>query len=913
MTIVANCVRVLRIGMRRPLMLCSSAALRKCVLRPLLVAISLLVLCAGAAALAADDDDDNPDSAIEQLVARMDEKNKGFVELRKSSEGPAARAEAARREADRLEAERDRHRQRFQHVRDVGDLTDSIGQLLQRYVEQLPLVDEHREHIRERRAEIADVRRALLELQVQLSDLRDMRGRVSRLLEIGGAALDDDQRAIYGPQIEERLKDRRGLVEPLIKEYQDLLDVLVLRLDRGEEELIQEALEFREYINERILWIPTMPVLAVSDGPAAWDTLLAMFSPKLWQQTFDTLMADARRQPMPYLLLVLVLIMTAATRRKMRRRLQRHGQRLEEGGEAEVGPMVESIVSTLVIAVPWPIVLWIISWRCHVALDATTFMQAISIGFYAAALALLNIELLRQISRKRGLAEAHLGAKPEQARKWRRDLWLVLLVAVPLAFIVASARHFQTYPPQPALGRLLFVIAMLAMAIVGHRALRSTYGLVPAVAADEPRTWLTAMRSGAYLIGVGMPLILAIVAGLGYIYAAERIFVRLQLTLWLVEAVMLIGIMSQHWVEVAARSKSKAEVAVTDVQSRRMFGSVGALLLAIGCYAIWFDVLPALRVLDQWQLWNYTAAVPLPTQAAVATSDDATPLLPVQAVTVADLVLAIIIFVMTSIAARNLPGLLELLWFQRLPLDSGARYALTSLSRYMIVLIGGVWLFRSLGVSWANVQWLVAGIGVGLGFGLQEIFANFVSGLIVLFERPIRVGDIVTIGGVSGTVTRIRARATSITDGDRKELIVPNKEFITGQLVNWTLSDSILRVVVKAGVSYGSDTAKVVNTLLDVAATNPHLMRTPAPMAIMTGFGQDALEFELRAFVSAPEKITSAQHSLHMEINRALREAGISMPFGNTDINIRSLPEEAIAIALQAASGSEVPALESPQ
>ncbi len=138
-----------------------------------------------------------------------------------------------------------------------------------------------------------------------------------------------------------------------------------------------------------------------------------------------------------------------------------------------------------------------------------------------------------------------------------------------------------------------------------------------------------------------------------------------------------------------------------------------------------------------------------------------------------------------------------------------ARYALVSLSQYLIVLIGGVWLFRVLGVSWANVQWLVAAISVGLGFGLQEIFANFVSGLIVLFERPIRVGDIVTIGGVSGTVTRIRARATSITDWDRKELIVPNKEFITGQLINWTLSDSVLRVVIKVALSYGATTPRL--------------------------------------------------------------------------------------------------------
>ena len=122
-----------------------------------------------------------------------------------------------------------------------------------------------------------------------------------------------------------------------------------------------------------------------------------------------------------------------------------------------------------------------------------------------------------------------------------------------------------------------------------------------------------------------------------------------------------------------------------------------------------------------------------------------------------------------------------------------------------------------LGVSWSKVQWLVAAMTVGLGFGLQEIFANFISGLIILFERPIRVGDVVTLGGVTGTVARIRIRATTIVDGDRKELIVPNKEFITGKLVNWTLSDQTLRVVSKVGEWHGSKTGETFLTSSAVA------------------------------------------------------------------------------------------------
>ncbi len=112
-------------------------------------------------------------------------------------------------------------------------------------------------------------------------------------------------------------------------------------------------------------------------------------------------------------------------------------------------------------------------------------------------------------------------------------------------------------------------------------------------------------------------------------------------------------------------------------------------------------------------------------------------------------------------------------------------------------------------------------MGVGLGFGLQEIFANFISGLIILFERPVRVGDVVTIDDVTGVVSRIRIRATTITDGDRKELIIPNKEFITGRVLNWTLTDPVNRVVINVGVAYGSDTEQAAEILLKLAQDHP--------------------------------------------------------------------------------------------
>jgi potassium efflux system protein len=171
--------------------------------------------------------------------------------------------------------------------------------------------------------------------------------------------------------------------------------------------------------------------------------------------------------------------------------------------------------------------------------------------------------------------------------------------------------------------------------------------------------------------------------------------------------------------------------------------------------------------------------------------------------------------------------------------------------------------------------------------------------LIILFERPMRVGDIVTVGGVSGTVSRIRSRATTITDWDRKELIVPNKEFITGQLVNWTLSDSVLRLVVKVGVAYASDPVLVTKILREIADADPLILDDPSPVAMLTEFGDSALIFELRVFVAAPERLGPVRHELHVKIEERLRNAGVELAFPQMDLHLRDVPASVSIATLQ--------------
>ena len=157
------------------------------------------------------------------------------------------------------------------------------------------------------------------------------------------------------------------------------------------------------------------------------------------------------------------------------------------------------------------------------------------------------------------------------------------------------------------------------------------------------------------------------------------------------------------------------------------------------------------------------------------------------------------------------------------------------MTRYVLVVFGVSLALSSLGIGWTKLQWLIAALTFGLAFGLQEIFANLVSGLIILFEQPVRVGDIVTVGDVDGEVTKIRMRATTITNFERKEYLVPNKEFITGKLVNWTLSDSITRMTIRVGIAYGSDTHLATRTLLAIAREYPLVLEESSPARAVHG------------------------------------------------------------------------------
>jgi potassium-dependent mechanosensitive channel len=240
--------------------------------------------------------------------------------------------------------------------------------------------------------------------------------------------------------------------------------------------------------------------------------------------------------------------------------------------------------------------------------------------------------------------------------------------------------------------------------------------------------------------------------------------------------------------------------------------------------------------------------------------------------------------------SRLLRFTLEQEVFPRVQLGRGMPYAASTLLHYVVLGVGFVLALGALGLDINRFTVLAGAFGVGIGFGLQNVVNNFVSGLILLFERPIQVGDVVQIAEVTGQVQRIGVRSSTIRTAQGADVVVPNAHLIQERVTNWTFADRLRRMDVKVGVAYGTDPVQVLALLRNVALANKKVLSVPAPTAVFTGFGESSLDFELWAWTARGDEFTAIRSELGVGILRALAEAGIEIPFPQRDVRVRGVP-----------------------
>ncbi|OBY53517.1 hypothetical protein BBB48_01895 [Haemophilus parainfluenzae] len=507
------------------------------------------------------------------------------------------------------------------------------------------------------------------------------------------------------------------------------------------------------------------------------------------------------------------------------------------------------------------------------------------------------------ILRPNGILVCHFGFTKESAASLQDVTKRIIVSVVLLLNTSIFSNVMDTGLANDVLGEINTIVALLfCIVIIAPRFIRTEKSLSSTTTDKRDRTIFKIVRILLQLV----PVILIALIALGYYYTALNLITHIINTYiaWVVWSLVRHTI--YRGVTVASRrlayrrlqekrqqkqqdsndaSASDDVVVITEQEEGLDLNEVRSQLLRFAdlfiwtalfviFYYVWSDLVTVVSYLRDITLWQQTST----TEAGVVT----------ETISLFNLIVALIIVVITYILVRNIQGILEILLFSRVKLSQGTPYTITTLLTYILVAVGGAWAFSTLGMSWSKLQWLFAALSVGLGFGMQEIFANFVSGIILLFERPIRVGDTVTINDVTGTVAKIRIRAITMIDPDRKEVIVPNKSFVTGQVTNWALSNTITRLVVSVGVAYGSDLDLVKRLLLQAAHEQPSVLKDPEPRALFLTFGASTLDHELRVYVGQVSERNDTLDALNRRVNELFAENNIDIAFNQLDIFIKN-------------------------
>ena len=805
---------------------------------------------------------------------------------------------------DQIERVQDEQRGVDKSLSGLNDLVNSVREQL----EWLQISNAYGENLRSKLADlpayfpldklesaIVKARMAKYQYETEQDALKDPAQVRNNLLE--GVSLDRTQRSV----LDNLLKARRQLLTRL----NDASDTLIqeqTRLKLIYSRQNSKIDEVRELSASHLFWMPDVRPLspAVMLGvPAALGLAL---DPINWLQLPK---AIADNSPMSLTLAGLGLLGLIWCWMKLARHLTEYSQyiapRIGKVTQDKFSLTSRLLIRSLLAALPLPAMVLML----HGLLDSAwqyPFAVAVARGLREIWFLLLALLVARHLTLDKGILILHFRWQKERVQRVWGQFRTLLLVLIPCFFVQGMASSYQEHAFYDSLGRLAFIVGALWLLLFFARLNRERL----------PLTWGQADMSKPHLLhhfiwnSLMLAPLLAVLGSLfGYFYTSRTLLRQLELSLLTGLGCLLVYYLAHRWMLIQRRrlafdraKHKRAEILAQrerdeedlsseipdvvdepeldlDTISAQSLGLVRTLLMLGFTMLVlvqWSDLNSAFSFLSSIEVWQVSSKVAGIEQLS--------------AITLQDLMLTAFVFILTVVTARNLPGLMELSLLQHLSLSPGTGFALTTVSKYLVLLIGALTGFSMLGIDWSKTQWLVAALSVGLGFGLQEIFANFVSGLIILFEKPIRLGDTVTIRDLTGTVTKIKTRATTIVDWDRKEIIVPNKAFITEQFINWSLSDAITRVKLRIRIGLTQDPKRVQQLLEQCVQESTLVLDTPTPEVFLIEFTDSALIYEIRLYVNNMDHRMPITHEVHSLILDKLTTLGMHLPHQQIDIRM---------------------------
>ncbi len=546
---------------------------------------------------------------------------------------------------------------------------------------------------------------------------------------------------------------------------------------------------------------------------------------------------------------------------------------------AAAWPSYLALIAASVLAAPWPREL---AWP-------------IATAWLGLAASLLVANVGQVAFGTRGWAEEMFAAPKGVTRQLRRVAITVAVAGLALVLPEVILNGGMIAPggrpvSAPSLGRLLILGFELTCWILAYRLLRPSSPLLEWLAEAPSR--MGRLGRNRQVVAPAVLVALALIVGLdalGYRFTARRLSLGGLSSLALMGACwvahrLLLRLIDHHgwrWKKATTEPAATPSLATTAPDGgdrpedavrklRKLALAFVTLVGTLGAAWIWNVDLVLFRYVGGQTLW---------------TVGD-------KAVCVGDVAKMLVALLITAGAWRNLNAFFTVAVFPRMPDDPGIRFAVVTLCRYLVLAVGLLSGLSAVHLGLEKIGVVLAALGVGLGFGLQEIVSNFVSGIILLLERPIRVGDLVTVSSMTGRVDRINIRATTIINGDNQSMIVPNRQFITGNLVNWTHADKIVRVVIKLNVALGTDPDRVTDLLLAIAHDDPDVLNNPVPVAQLDSIGDAALIFFLYIFVPEPSVMGRARHRVNATIQKRFETAGIVIPLPIHEVRVHSTNAE---------------------
>ena len=718
-------------------------------------------------------------------------------------------------------------------------------------------------------------------------ELRQLRDTVSRSDEYVERVLRDtpssDEQIALRSSLLDLVRSRADLLDRLNRELNAYLsESITLQLNQKQLQSMTEAL--RTTLDEQMFWIPSNKPLDWDWIKAAPDRLKYQFTSVLWGNETSLVWQSLVKRIWWFTPLFVFMFVVLWKRPKIIQALRDLHADIGHFRKDSQMHTPRALFLNLLLAAPGALAL--ASFGLALSVGGQGSVLEIGDALLAMAQVWLVFYCMYRILAPNGMAIMHFRWPRAQVAFLQPKIRALGLTALLLSAVVTVAQGQPAALSEDVVGIILLMGCLLSLTWLMARLVFHRYSF--------ENTSLLRRLIG--LVVVLLPFFFTVALVSGYYYTALKLSERLINTLSLVLIWILLEAMVVRGLALAARRLAwqraqdarqnqpkdgvEGEVATDDMlldisqindQSLRLARLVLLGVFVVSLYWVWSDLLSLFTYLDNVTLYENISSV-----GAIVP------------ISLRDVLDAGAIIVIAIMLARNLPGLLEVLFLSRLKLAQGTAYATTTLLSYTISATGFVATLSVLGVSWDKLQWLVAALSVGLGFGLQEIFANFVSGLIILFERPVRIGDVVTIGNLSGTVSRIRIRATTITDFDRKEIIVPNKVFVTDQLVNWSLSDTVTRVVIKIGIAYDADMDLARKLMIQAMQENPRVMRDPEPLVLFLQVTPSIFEHELRYHVSELSDRNPSIDEVLQRIVFSFREHDIDMAFNQLDVTLKN-------------------------